>query len=517
MKTLYTISIIALVLIFASCDHKISTKFDPNDTTLAPKAPTNIRVSVNDNMLTLTWDASASGSISRYFIYRSFIDPDSVELYDSTSTASYTDDGVQNGIRYYYKITALSSSNLEGFKSVVVTAIPGVFSININNEAEYTNSRSVTVRSTVPSQTSHIKLSNSTDFSQSKWQTLSTTVSWELTAGDGVKTVYAQFKDSEGNESAAVFSDDITLDTRAQISAFTLTPGGSLFEPGDNLHFSLTAGETGGSASVVISGVETVDLYDNGSNGDAIAEDGIYELDYVIGPDIEVSDALVTANFEDRANNDAPSYKLSYRVTISVAPEAAVLSVISAEEDQIQLSWTAKSISDFNQYRLYRATGSGVDETSKLVTTITNQNTNSYTDSDNLEPNTLYYYKLYTYDDSGLKSASNEVNKRTLVNTAPEPVSLAIEILTAEFHLTWTGNDDSDFDSYRIYRSTSDISATNPNDADLLIINNSQNAATFTDTGVDTGITYNYRIFVFDKFGLKAGSNQVSGLLPTEE
>src|SRR5205085_7520975 len=44
----------------------------------------------------------------------------------------------------------------------------------------------------------------------SAYQAYATSAPWTLTAGDGVKTVYAQFKDAEGNQSAVV-SDTITL------------------------------------------------------------------------------------------------------------------------------------------------------------------------------------------------------------------------------------------------------------------------------------------------------------------
>jgi len=226
---------------------------------------------------------------------------------------------------------------------------------------------------------------------------------------------------------------------------------------------------------------------------------------------------LVTANFTDQASNNAPSRKLSYRLTISVAPEAPVLVAVGAQEERIDLSWSAKSISDFSQYRLYRDNNSSVDESSELITIITNQNTNSYSDTDDLEPNTIYYYKLYVYDDSGLDAGSNVVNKRTVTNTAPEAVSLALEERTTDLRLTWTRNSDSDFDSYRIYRSISQISATNPDDDNLLVIDNNQGTTSFTDSGADDGVTYYYRVFVFDKYGLKAASNQVSGLIPAAE
>ena len=44
----------------------------------------------------------------------------------------------------------------------------------------------------------------------SAYQPYAATAAWMLTAGDGIKTVYAQFKDADGNESAVV-NDTITL------------------------------------------------------------------------------------------------------------------------------------------------------------------------------------------------------------------------------------------------------------------------------------------------------------------
>ena len=46
----------------------------------------------------------------------------------------------------------------------------------------------------------------------SGWESYTTSKSWVLSAGDGVKTVYVQFKDGLGNGSGD-FTDTITLDT----------------------------------------------------------------------------------------------------------------------------------------------------------------------------------------------------------------------------------------------------------------------------------------------------------------
>ena len=53
-------------------------------------------------------------------------------------------------------------------------------------------------------------VSNSEDFAGATWEDFSATKTWNLTAEDGVKTVYAKFKDEAGNVSAVV-SDSIEL------------------------------------------------------------------------------------------------------------------------------------------------------------------------------------------------------------------------------------------------------------------------------------------------------------------
>ena len=59
----------------------------------------------------------------------------------------------------------------------------------------------------------------------SAYQPYAVTAPWTLTSGDGAKTVYAQFKDADGNQSAVV-SDTVTLqlpDTKSP-TASKLTP-----------------------------------------------------------------------------------------------------------------------------------------------------------------------------------------------------------------------------------------------------------------------------------------------------
>jgi fibronectin type 3 domain-containing protein len=258
---------------------------------------------------------------------------------------------------------------------------------------------------------------------------------------------------------------------------------------------------------VNITEIGSLKLFDNGSNGDAVALDGIYELDYTIPPLTEVNDATVTASFTDRAGNRAPQKKLPFIITIANPPQTPELTAIGSGEDQIELSWFIPYLNDFDQYRLYRSETSAVDENSHLVTSITVQNNTTYTDTD-LEPGTTYYYRVYIYDRSGLSSASNTVSRKTEDNEVPEAVTVAIEeVDSTNFRLSWTRNDDDDFASYRIYRDTESGVTDEP--SKLLAIENSQSSTTYSDQGITVGQTYYYRVYVFDRHGASIGSNEV--------
>ncbi|HDS01389.1 MAG TPA: hypothetical protein ENO22_10470 [candidate division Zixibacteria bacterium] len=406
------ISVIILSLGFwLACDREIPSDFDLGEFPDAPPAPSNLRIQVGDNILNLSWDMENPASISKYFIYRSSNVQDTVHLYDSSTTTGYVDDGVQNGNRYIYQVSALSTQNIEGSSTAPVSAIAGVFSIAIDNDAEFTSSRDVFINPTAPERTAHIMLSNSEDFAGAKWLNYSNSVSWQLTDGDGEKTVYARFKDSDGNQTAESFSDNITLDTRAEIDTFYISGPASSFEPGDLIHFVLDSGEPGGSARVEISDLGRLDLFDNGSNGDAVAGNGIYKFDYVIPPNTEVAGSSVTGMFTDRAGNEAPDFYLPYLIDITsdIAPDPVALAIQVVDSVTFRLTWTQNENSDFESYRIYRSTSSGVTNIPENLIIIENrQNTTMFTDEGVIFGNT-YYYKVYVYDRFGASAGSNEV------------------------------------------------------------------------------------------------------------
>jgi hypothetical protein len=88
-------------------------------------------------------------------------------------------------------------------------------SININSGSSSTTTTSVTLSISSTDTTSGIyqmMLCNNSSFSGCSWESYSTSKSWTLTSGDGVKTVYVKFKDNAGLISNT-YNDTILLST----------------------------------------------------------------------------------------------------------------------------------------------------------------------------------------------------------------------------------------------------------------------------------------------------------------
>lgn len=69
-----------------------------------------------------------------------------------------------------------------------------------------------------------MRISNDGTFDTEPWENYATSRAWVLEAGDGLKTVYVQFRDKAGNVSASA-TDTITLDTLAPSGTVTIDGG----------------------------------------------------------------------------------------------------------------------------------------------------------------------------------------------------------------------------------------------------------------------------------------------------
>ena len=117
-------------------------------------------------------------------------------------------------------ITTISNDSIIYLAPVVETA-PTLSSISINNGADSTSNLSVSINFNTSGTVTEYIISESSSFSGSVWITYTNPVSFTLSGGDGVKTVYAKIKNTIGESS--VVSDSITLDTTTVVDELTAT------------------------------------------------------------------------------------------------------------------------------------------------------------------------------------------------------------------------------------------------------------------------------------------------------
>ncbi len=91
------------------------------------------------------------------------------------------------------------------------------------------------------------------------YESFSQNKSFELSAGEGEKILYARFLFADGAETGELITDNIRLDLKAEIDSVYFAPAGP-FVAFDTVVFTVETTEAGGTASVSIEGAGTVDL-----------------------------------------------------------------------------------------------------------------------------------------------------------------------------------------------------------------------------------------------------------------
>ncbi|MEY3691263.1 MAG: hypothetical protein RJB57_918, partial [Actinomycetota bacterium] len=194
--------------------------FAPTVTTGSATSVSSSRATLNavvtpgglDTSIWFTWGQKSDLSDGTRVDYRTISDISSVDI-------SVTVTGLSESTRYYYRIEANNGlGSVKGdIKSFTASRPVG---ITINNAAEFTNSRKVTVTATGPTGSTQVILSNDGGFGASQTFDLSdgtADISWTLVASRDErlpKTVYARFVQRLGTQSSTN-TDDIILDTTA--------------------------------------------------------------------------------------------------------------------------------------------------------------------------------------------------------------------------------------------------------------------------------------------------------------
>jgi hypothetical protein len=170
---------------------------------------------------------------------------------------------------------------------------PPTGSILINSGAAYTTSLPVTLTLSATDDSgavSSMRFSND-GASWSSWEGYSTSKSWTLNSGDGLKTVYVQFKDGAGNASAS-YSDTIILDSTPPSGSVDIN-GGAAHATNVSVALTLSASDSG-------SGVSQMRFSNDGASWSSWENYGTSKSWTLIGGD---GLKTVSAQFKDLAGN----------------------------------------------------------------------------------------------------------------------------------------------------------------------------------------------------------------------
>ena len=243
----------------------------------SPTYPTN-SANVNNsapNMIRLRW-SQVTGQGTIYYDYKHATSEASLQNVSSNSTTSlYTDiSGYAQGNTVYWIVRARNTTDTTNYSSVqsfnVDNESPIMTSISIASGVDYVASSSVTLTLSTSGAT-WMKICEDQDWDNETWVTYSSSKSFSLSSGDGVKTVYCITKDSAvgdqgstsyANVNMSAISDSITLDTTGPTIS-DQTPSSSTSTSTPEISALLTDLGAGVDKTTLIINVNTVNQTQN--------------------------------------------------------------------------------------------------------------------------------------------------------------------------------------------------------------------------------------------------------------
>lgn len=302
---------LALLLLLAGCGDELEVPVFPveeGDLAMIGR-PSAL---VGDGLVALAWTEVPGGE--RYHIYRD-TGPGSVEVQvGDVQGGDWQDTRVDNLTTYRYRIAGVDASGLEGARSERVSATPALYSVVIAADAAETANSAVMLQLGGPAGTIWMRVAEDDGLPGAVWQPFAGQLPWVLGGGEGSRSVHAEFRDAQDNQSLPV-SDAIILDSSARIEGFDFEPSGVL-NVEDLVQFAMVTLETGGQARAEIDFLITIPLYDDGVAPDTMAADGIYTGQWIVGSGLDFEDALVWGHFEDHLGNVAVPVLATSTITV---------------------------------------------------------------------------------------------------------------------------------------------------------------------------------------------------------
>ena len=368
-----------------------------------------------------------------------------------------------------------------------------------------------------------MKVSNTNNFSSIAAEAYNTVKSWVLSTGDGLKTVYAWFKDTVGNWNTSSYSDSITLDTTFPTISNILSSNITT----NSANISFTTNEQ--TTSYIEYGLTT----SYGSQTQTISNLSSFTLQITGLSDNTTYHYRITSI--DSANNTSQSTNQTLTTQQAVIPDTtppsniANLSSSNITQTSVNLSWTSPGDDNNNgtasEYDIRYSTSNITEDKWNLTAQVSGEpipnpsGTSQSMTIVGLNASTQYYFAVKTRDEvPNWSEISNILSITTLEESTPPPVTPpsgggggAVSDTTppsqpSEFTatgadkqiiLTWANPTDSDFVRVKILRKEGSAPISH-NDASSLIIYEGTEEE-YTDIELDNNTVYHYSIFAYDK------------------
>ncbi len=345
--------------------------------------------------------------------------------YDNTLITSHSViiSGLSSWTTYHFRVKSQdSAANLAVSSDLTFTTIAPpdttapTGTISINSGASYTTSTSVTLTlscSDAGSGCSQMRFSND-GTTWNVWESSAAGKTWALSTTDGVKTVYAQYEDTNGNTSLS-YTDTITLDTTTP----TISGIGTTNLTLSGVSINWTTGE--GATTQVEYGTTT----SYGSSSPLYSS-------LITSHTVSLSSLSASTTYHYRVKSQDAAGNLAtsgdYTFTTPAPPDTTVpvisgISTGNITSADATVTWTTNEASTSRvEYGTSTNYGSFSNPDSNLVTSHT-------VTLSGLTPNTVYYFRVLSSDQAGNQGISAGSNFTTQ-NVAQPDTPAAIQDLT---------------------------------------------------------------------------------------
>nr|WP_321268432.1 hypothetical protein [uncultured Sulfurimonas sp.] len=163
---------------------------------------------------------------------------------------------------------------------------------------------------------------------------------------------------------------------------------------------------------------------------------------------------------------------------------------------KIEINWEKSTTEDFERYYLYRSESS--DGSYELIAKLYNPTFIDVIEEDGKE----YYYRVSAVEKNGLESIHDKISIQGLTLIKPEAPSLVeARVIDNKIEIKWS-NKDSRIKTYTVVKKAK-TGWFDAKDEEFVDIRSKK----FVDSEIGPNITYYYKVFAIDEFGIKSDAS----------